>query len=274
MTRAYGARRFGGTLSVLALAAISVSWELPLARVQAAVSALTAAATTQKRPSNQLTLEFEVPAEYWAKDPQGQFVVTGFLLGYFAPASTTPLHTFDVSRDRVSVAENVARIALPAAQPPLSVPEYVLRVQTVSRTGKSEWSDSSPRLYLLTPTDRSAKRASANTRKGRAAKKRGVSLEAIQQHPKLLAALVQLAPESAARNEAVAAYRTLEELATAVAICRQQELSFERLSKAVVGPPRRSLRRAATELKPSGRGNSFLRTAQAEAKQLLAEKSP
>jgi hypothetical protein len=267
-------RRSRGVLRAFALAALCASCDQPLAQVQAKATALTS--TTQGRLASQIVLDFDLPNEYWAKNARGEFLLTGFLVGYFAAPSARPLHTIDVTRDAVILYDRVGRLVLPRPRLPVDVTSFVIRLQTITTAGSSEWSDPSPAIAVTAPTpERNARNNAPSTAKPRAAaKRRGVSLEDVQKHPRLLVALEKLQPTDAARQETLTAFQNLDELATAVVICNREDIALDDLSKTVKGPPRRSLRRAVRELKPSSRQRNVVQAARDEAKQLLAEKSP
>ena len=267
-SRVENVRRLRGTLFLCALALCNGSCDQPLARAHAEVAALTS--TAQGASAARDVLEFDLPAEFWTKDEQGQYLVTGFLVGYFASATARPVHTVDVTRNAVVVKDNAARIELPRPRLPVDVTRYVLRLQMVTTRGSSEWSDPSPPVNLpMTQAARKASRAQEN-----AAKRRGVTLDIVKQYPELTASVERLVPEDAKRGETVAGFLTLDDLAVAVVVSQREGVALDQLGKIVKGPPRRALRRAIAQLKPSSRGTNVVQAARGEARRLLTEKSP
>jgi hypothetical protein len=205
-------------------------------------------------------LEFDLPPEHVNKDADGQFVITGYRLGTFRAGESVPLVTTDVPRDAVAVNGKVGRVALATSQLPTGdVSGLVIRMQTVSRSGASEWSAPSPVL--------STAGAPARATGGRSGRAR-VSMTDVDRHPRLAESLRkslgQQEPE-----DVLMAFRSLDDLALAVVICRDQDIAFDTLTATLVGPPRRSVRVALRELKPSLRGTDAMQKARAEAKQLL-----
>jgi hypothetical protein len=261
-------RRLRETVLVAALALCGGGCDQPLARAHAEVAALTS--NVQEASASRDVLEFDLPAEFWGKDDQGRYVVTGFLVGYFASATARPVHTVDVTRNAVVVTERTARIELPRPRLPADVTRYVLRLQMVTTRGSSDWSDPSPPVNVpMTQAARRAQRAQQA-----AARRRGVTIAIVEDYPDLLSSVERLVTEEAAREQTVADFLTLEELALAVVVADREGVALDRLGKIVKGPPRRSLRRAVGELKPSLRRSNVVQAARGEARRLLAEKSP
>jgi hypothetical protein len=258
-------RRLRGIVSLCALALWGAGCDQPLAQAHAQAAASTGIA--QDGRNDRDVLEFDVPTEYWTMDQQqGQYVVTGFLVGYFA-TRPRPVHSVKVARSAVEVTGSTARIVLPRPRLPAEVTRYVLRLQMLTTRGSSEWSVASPPIILPMSAE------ALKPRTPQQAKRRGVTLDDIRGYPDLMARIERLVPQEPARADVVTGFLTLEELATAVVISEQEAVPLDRLGKTVKGPPRRSLRQAVSELKPSA-ARSVVRAARGEARRLLADKSP
>jgi hypothetical protein len=266
-SRAETVRRLRGTPLLCVLALCSGSCDQPLARAHAEVAAL--ASTAQSARAAHDVLEFDLPAEFWTTDEQGRYLVTGFLVGYFA-TSARPVHTVDVARSSLEVTESTIRIDLPRPRLPADVTRYVLRLQMVTTRGSSNWSDASPPVVM----PMSAQAAQARRRQEQQAKRRSVTLDDVRNYPELMSRVERLLPKEPARGDVVSGFLTLEDLAVAVVISEREAVPLDRLGKTVKGPPRRSLRRAVNELKPSARRSNAVQAARGEARKLLTEKSP
>jgi hypothetical protein len=92
----------------------------------------------------------------------------------------------------------------------------------------------------------------------------------VDRHPRLAEALRQSLGQKEP-EDVLMAFRSLDDLALAVVISRDQDIAFDKLTATLVGPPRRSVRVAIRELKPSLRGTEAMQKARAEAKQLLQQ---
>jgi hypothetical protein len=243
-------RRLRTVAWVFMLAAVAADCDQPLA-VSGVAHGQSASQSTHK------LLEFDLPDEYSSKDADGEFVVTGFRLGFFRPGEAVPISTREIGRDLVVVNGRRGQVLLSD-----DVGNVVLRLQTLTRNGASDWSAPSPAETVMSPApDRSA----GKTGRGRS----GVSMSEVERHPRLAEALHKLLSPTKP-EQVLASFRNINELARAVAICTEHGITLQKLGDTMVGPPRRSLRNAVTELKPALQGSDTMRKANAAAKQLLA----
>lgn len=212
------------------------------------------------------SLEFDVPAQFWDKTADGEFVVTGFRLGFFRDASAEPIATRDVGRDAVVVDGRTARVVL--NPPPLGqeAGPISIRIQTLTRQGASPWSASAA---LPATSGAPPGPASKSARPGRSS----LSISDVEPYPRLADALRKLVPSPAKVDQLLASFRNINELAQAVAICTEHDVELGVLSERMAGPPRRSLRRAVRDLQPTLLG-APMRKANEAAKQLLAAPKP
>lgn len=207
------------------------------------------------------SLEFDLPEEYSNKDANGEFVITGFRLGFFRAESADPISTMEVGRDAVVVNGRTGKVSLTAQQIPKDPGPVVLRLQTLTRQGASEWSAPST---ALTDTSSAAPGIAPESPRSRSR----LSMSEVERHPRLADALRKLKPSGSELEQVLASFRNVNQLAQAVALCTAQDIALDALAAKMAGPPRRSLRNAVRELKPALEG-SALRKANAAGKQLL-----
>jgi hypothetical protein len=251
-------RRVRATVSVLVLAVMGIACDRQVSQ------GLFAEGQSTPRNTGQV-LEFDLPLEHWNKGPDGQFVITGFRVGTFRTGESVPLFATDVPRDAVVVDGKVGRISLTNNQVPGGdVSNLVLRMQTLSRAGASDWSDPSP----APSTTRARPVRTPGAAAGRSERAR-VSMVDVERHPRLADALRKSLGPSVKPDDFLIPFRNLDDLALALVISRDQAIELSKLRATLVGPPRRSVRAALRELKPSLRGSDALQKARAEAKQLL-----
>jgi hypothetical protein len=218
-------------------------------------------AAARGRPS---MLEFDLPDEFWTKDAEGRYVVTGFRLGYFQPSNTDPMVTVEIARDAVVVTGKSGRVPLGTDRLPENVSTFTLRIQTLTRTAASAWSEPSSSTSAAAATGRSAAKAPRDARPSKR-----LSMSEIERYPRLLEAMKKTLPPGGQSEALLAPYRNAEELAIAVVLCRDNGIPLEKFSQAMTGPPRRSLRNAARVVKPELRKTTAMEKARAEAKDLL-----
>jgi hypothetical protein len=171
-----------------------------------------------------------------------------------------PLLTRDVNRDAVVINGNVAGLLLVPHYFPADVTRVVLRVQTLTRSGSSAWSEPSP------PTESVVYGAAARTS---ARKRPQISLSDVARHPQLEKVLRTVVPSTEKLSKIVSEFRTIEELAMAAVLNRDHDIPLDRLSKTMAGPPRRSLRNALREVKPTMSDRRELQSVRAVALKLI-----
>jgi hypothetical protein len=219
------------------------------------------------QPASPVILEFDLPDEFFAKNPDKTDVVTKFRVGYFEGGGAKPLATIEIPRSAVSVNGRSGRLTLPREQIPAAASgSLVVKLQTITRGGASDWSAASP-MVATTTLEASARR---EPRRPEPRKRRGPSMADVERHPRLVEAFRETLSVGAKPEEVLASFRTTEELALAVVICREHKIPLEKLGVATQGPPRKSLSKAAREINPSFGGASALQKARADAKQLLS----
>jgi hypothetical protein len=213
-----------------------------------------------------MTIEFDLPLEYDDRDRQNRFVVTGFIVGFFRGSDSEPALTIDVTRDSVRVDGRKGRLTVSRYRDSDGGP-VVVRLVTVTREALSDWSEPSPALP-------GAARDAARPSRPAGAGGRRLDVGQVEQHPRLIAALKELLPPNADLAPWVGRFRTMNELAMTVVVSRDHGIAFAVLAAKMQGPPRRSLRNALRELKPTVRGTNPLKPAQAQAKALLGSDRP
>jgi hypothetical protein len=239
---------------VILLATVGLACDQPISSNVRAEGQANARGTRQ-------AVEFDLPAEYWTKDANGEFVITGFRLGLFQDGSSEPLSTRDIGRDAVIEAGRTGQISL-TPRPPNGVGAVVWRLQTLTRDGASPWS-------APTPAVDSAGSTPARPEAAAKSRRRPLSMSDVERHPRLLEAFRKALPSSAAADQVLAAFRNVNELSQAVAISTAEGMALDVLGKKMAGPPRQSLRNAVRELRPNLRGTDALRKANMAAKELL-----
>ncbi len=244
----------------------TIAWLFVLAAVSAGCDqplnlGVLAGAQPSARGTGQY-LEFDLPQEYSNKDANGEFVITGFRLGFFRADSAEPISTIEVGRDAVVVNGSTGKVLLTPQQFPKDLGPVVLRLQTLTRQAASEWSAPSTAL-----ADTSSATPGSAPEKASPSRSR-LSMSDVERHPRLAEALRKLKPSGTEFEQVLAPFRNVNQLAQAVALCTAQDIALDSLAARMVGPPRRSLRNAVRELKPALEG-AAMRKANAAGKQLL-----
>ena len=242
------------TLVVLATCSVFASCDQPLATGVLADAQPAKARTTS-------SLEFDLPPEYWTKNADGSFVIIGFRLGYFRPGESEPITTRDIMRDAVVVEGSAARLPLPSQVFPEGVTDVVLRVQTLTGAGSSEWSAPSEATTSVVRVRAAAKSPSR--------KRPQLSMSDVEVHPRLAEALRTAVPPAVKLDAVLTAFPTIDELALGVVLDRDRNVPLEKLSSVMNGPPRRSLRNALREINPAVNNRPELRKLREVARRLL-----
>lgn len=229
------------------------------APVPANVSAGQPAARTQA-----VGLEFDLPEEFTQKAQDGTPLVTGFRLGFFRGDDATPLHTVEVARSAVKINGDKGIIGVPSQPVPDGLPGLVLRLQTLSAAGASPWSDPSPLVTVPTPR--------SNTRATR--QRRTLEPADLEAHKELRTALQEVLPADARLEDVLTSFRRVSDLALAVAVSREADISFTALVEAMDGPPRRSLRNAVAKVRPDLNAGEVVRGARPAGRQLAGARPP
>ena len=245
---------------LLVLAVVSAGCDQPISL------GILAGAQPNARGTGQ-SLEFDLPQEYSTKDANGEFVITGFRLGFFQAESALPISTVELGRDAVVVTGLTAKVSLTPQQIPKDLGPIVLRLQTLTRHGASDWSAPSTAIAdTSSATPGNAPEKASGSRSP-------LSMSDIERHPRLAEALRKLKPSGTEFEQVLAPFRSVSQLAQAVALCTEQDIALDSLTAKMTGPPRRSLRNAVRELKPALKG-AALRKANADGKQLLGAAQP
>ena len=209
-----------------------------------------------------VSLGFELPPDFWRRDADGSYAVTGFRVGYFPPIGSSPFRMVEVARGAVKVNGTIGQILLEISQLPAGASRVVIRLQTLSGGKASAWSEASPLIGPATAPPRSPRQTAASRRP------QSVAAADVERHVRLAEALKKTLPPGARLEDVLAAYRRIDDLAVAVALCRDNKIALTALSQKILGPPRRSLPVAVRELRPDLERRA-IRQARVDARQLL-----
>src|SRR5688572_4622127 len=112
-------------------------------RIQDA-TARTAAQTQSAGPASPLSLGFDLPADFWNREADGSYAVSGLRIGYFPPNGSTPLLVVEVPRATVKVNGSSGQIPLEISRLPPGTNRVEIRLQTLSGRKAGAWSEASP----------------------------------------------------------------------------------------------------------------------------------
>jgi len=237
--------------------------------------------SAQITPNAQITLEFDLPDEFSKREADNSYTVTGFRVGVFKPGNpSNPLATVDLTRDQVKVNGRTAEITLDRSRLPANIDSRVLRLQTLTRTTASFWSDPSPRVGGSSkeskqsteskepkePKEAKAGRATPRKREGKQ-----LAIADVERHPRLLEALRKVLPSDVKAEDVAGRFRTVEDLAVSVVLSEEEKIPLDKLSAAIKGPPPRNLRAALREVQPSSQSKAVVQKARQKSKALLDE---
>jgi hypothetical protein len=215
----------------LAAAATSQVAQVPAPKPQPPPSGPQAPAAT--------AVQFDLPPD-WTRDANDAKRITGFRIGYFDGRRQRLLHAVEIAREEVMVNGGTGRIRLDLSG--IADPaDVIIRMQSLARGQASPWSESIAVVPGAPGRGATGARARATRR---------VTANEVERSPRLQAAWEKCVPAGARRDEVLAAFSRVEELAFAVVLCRDYEVNIEALSRKVQGPPRRSPAAAARELRP------------------------
>ena len=222
-----------------------------------------------------LVLEFDVPPEF-----SDRSAVTGFRVGFFRANESTALESVDVARETVSVQNRTVRVTVAREKVPQCGGDCVVRVQTLSPTEASAWSDP-VRLDGAAAGQRAAASVQLPPRQPRGAgrdqprgspirrSRPGLTSTDVENHALLLESLRKVLPADAEMATELARFRRIEDLALAVVISRDHDIPFTTFSKAIEGPPRVTPRNALTKLRQDLDARSTIRKARPEVQRLM-----
>ena len=219
-------------------------------------------------------LEFDLPADYWTREADGGYKITGFRLGYFEGRRQTVVRIVEIAREKVTVSGGTGRINLdPSAI--AQAPDVVIRLQTLVRGQASPWSESlsvgsQPNAGVASRPNAGRHNVGASARVPRL---RHVTIGDIERSARLRSAWEKCLPPGAKPEEILAAFRRVEDLAMAVVLCRDYGIDLSALSRIVKGPPRRSPADAARELRPDVK-QAAVRRARTTGRQLIDRPVP
>lgn len=108
---------------------------------QTGASALQPEEPLFRRAGDIITLEFEVPFEYYDKLEDGSWTITGFRVGYFEPDLAMVIHSIDFPVERISLLGETARVSFAFAPLPGDVTQVAFRVQSLTREWPGPWSN-------------------------------------------------------------------------------------------------------------------------------------
>lgn len=213
----------------------------------------------QGAPSS-MTVEFETIADPGALE--------SIRVGYFRPGENVPIRTVEVIPAEVIVTGKVMRIAVPR----LAIEGsgvVVLRLQVVSKTqGRSDWSEPTGRVTL--PVTAAPERRVQGGRPPRPT----LSAKELDAHPALKAEFVSRLGPDRSIDDALKAFRRVQDAATAVTLSRVHEIPLDGLCRLLIGPPAVSIAQAIRRLKPSLNPRQAIRDAQLEGRRLLSSSRP
>jgi len=255
---------------MLMAAACALSFAASLGEVELSARAnapLQAPRVAPPAPSAALApvvLEFDLPDDFWRRDDDGTYAVTGFRIGYFAIRPSTVLAIVEVPRERVEVKDRTGRISIDLARLPTDANQVVVRLQTVTRDEASPWSEASAPIRAAGGAPAPGPRVAVAPRGPRT-----LALADVERHPRVVDALKRTLPPGTAIETVVRPFRRIEDLALAVVLCRDHQIVFTALAQKVQGPPRQSIANALRQLRPD-LGQAVIRKGRIAARQLLA----
>jgi hypothetical protein len=211
----------------------------------------------------EVSLEFDLPAEYTNQTGDGANAVTGFRVGYFGDESSTPFHTIEIERRAMTLRDGKGMVTVPSYAVPAGVSRVVLRVQTVAGAAASAWSDPSP-VVTSGVTRAPAKRPAREPRA-----RRTLQPADLEPHQALTAALKKVLAADARVEDAIKPFRRVQDLALAIVVSQNNDIPFDALVKAIGGPPPVSLRNAIGKLRPNLNAPDAIRKARPAARELV-----
>ncbi len=211
-----------------------------------------------------ITMEFDLPADFFTRARDGAYVIRGFRVGYFRPERPLPVWTGEFRRDAVKVDGQTARLSLPQIGLPEGSNRVVVRISSMSREQTGVWSDPSAAVTMPIRTTSAPDRLSSDPRK-----RRHLTRADLERRPALKEALSPLLGPGLDTDAVVTAFRSVDDLATAIVLSRRHELPFAELCKAIQGSPPQSLRDVLGRLRPSLDVRRAFRDARVEARRLL-----
>jgi hypothetical protein len=216
----------------------------------------------QRGPSDpSVTLEFDLPPEFAARNADGSFVLRAIQVGLFGSGSAL-VRIIEIARDEIRVSGRTAQVSIPAFPLPAGANRVDIRVRSLSSGNPGAWSEVVGPLTLPA--------IERELRDRPAARARGVTSQELMRRPALKEALDPLLGSDLSLDEALGSFSRVQDLATAVVLTRTQSLSFAALCHALRGSPASSLTDALARLKPSVNATQAVQAAQAEARRLLA----
>ena len=274
-------RRCLGWLLTVALAAAacgqaetSAQTSAPSRSPDTRASSAQAAATSAATP---LVLEFDIPAEF----AEGG-VVTGFRVGFFRGNESTAIRTVDVARESLTVSGRTARVTVARENVPQCSGDCVVRVQTLSRTQASAWSDpvplggpaarGNPTAAPQRPPQRTERQVAIPGRpraQSRLRRTAGLTAADIEKHTSLSESLRGVLPKGANVDAELRRFRRVPDLAMAVVLSRDYDIPFTTLSQTLAGPPRVTPREALTKLRQDVNAGEAIRKARLEARKFV-----
>lgn len=221
----------------------------------------------QATPPAPKSVQMSLPPDYEQGGRGNGVGATGFRVGFFEPGGAEPFYTFTASRADVrTVSPGVGEIALPALSHP-GGRTAVVRVQTLSASGPSAWSDASPpfaiaSLRVSTPPTRAERVA----RPPRPPKR--VAVLDLEPFPALKALLAGQKPADMSDEEATGVFRNPRDLAAALVISRDLGLPFMRLHAAIKAEPRKRLVDIVKAMQPATNAARAIDAANRQARSL------
>ena len=245
-----------------------VRWSMVPALAIVCAPAVALAQTASPGPGTHAptVLEFEVP--------DGE-AIAAFRIGLFRTQDSSLIRAVDIGRDGLSVRGRTARITLPAEAMAACGGNCSIRIQSVSGTLTSPWSEAvsivpaGVRRAQASPSEPQRRaRAARSSSAPRPRRSTALTPDDVERYPSLSAALRDVLPKDAKLETEVRRFRRVQDLALAVAMSRGYDIPFTTLTKTMQGPPRIAPGEAFAKLRQDVDQPSALRKLRAEARSL------
>lgn len=225
-----------------------------------------------------ITIEFDQPPEFLAKDATGRLLTVAFQVGFFDGPRL--VRAIEIARESARVSGNKILLTVPLSPVASSRDSSVaIRLRLLSVGALGEWSQ--PAGSVTLPVAERVGRPSGGTRRSelrdrpeprpRQSRARTLTTAQLERHPRLQTALKEVL-DGTTIDDAVGSFSNPQDLATAVVLSSKLGLPFAKLSQAVRASPRRSVEEGLRSLRPAGDAAAEVRAVAGEAKALLGNR--